>query len=91
MECSLRLLSSRTRTTRINREHYEYIARIPVKILFSTVQDQVGWTRVDEFGPLVFWVCLRPVAMKTRHILEKAVFLQQSPEGERKIKFTKGN
>lgn len=32
------------------------------------------------FGPLLFWVCLRPVTMKTRHIVEKAAFLQQGPE-----------
>lgn len=54
-------------------------------LLESSVQDQAGWTIVNMFGPLLFWVCLRPVTMKTGHIVEKAAFLQQGPEEEGEI------
>ena len=76
------------------------VVGIFVKILFSTVQDQVGWTGVDQFGPVSFWVCRRPVTMETRHILERQSFYnrvlkererEREREKEKQINLTKDN
>ncbi|KAI9528895.1 hypothetical protein NQZ68_015660 [Dissostichus eleginoides] len=51
------------------------------------VQIQVGWRGTDEFGPMFFWVCPRPVTMEMRDFLEERFYSRVLDEP----KPTKGN